>query len=242
MKQLEIDAGNTFVKWRLRNADEAIDEGRLQTAQVRDGRAEVPLGWSQAEQARVASVAGDLVNGWLSDVLADLGTPVDFAQVSMQRHGLKNAYENPQQMGVDRWVAMLAAWQQTRKGVCVVDAGSAVTVDFVDATGQHLGGYILPGLRLLQESLLGSTAGVRWAALPDSSSLQPGNSTAACVHNGGHYLLAALLQRVKSDCECYAIDQIILTGGDAAELQHQTRIGQLQPALVLDGLRWLGED
>jgi type III pantothenate kinase len=242
MKQLEIDAGNTFVKWRLRQADKVTDEGCLQTAQVRDGRAEVPLVWAQAEQARVASVAGDLVNGWFRGVLADLSIPVDFAQVSMQRHGLKNAYANPQQMGVDRWVAMLAAWQQQRKAVCVVDAGSAVTVDFVDATGQHLGGYILPGLRLLQESLLGATAGVRWAELPDDTSLQPGNSTATCVYNGGHYLLAALLQRVKSDCEGYAIDHIILTGGDAVGLQRQTHIGQVQPALVLDGLRWLGDD
>lgn len=242
MKQLEIDAGNTFIKWRVRSADNTQEEGRLLTAQVREGYVLVPAIWAQAGRARIASVAGDAVNSWLKDVLADLGIPSDFARVSVERHGLKNAYEKPQQMGVDRWVAMLAAWQQTRKGVCVVDAGSAVTVDFITATGQHLGGYILPGLRLLQESLLGATAEVRWTALPDDVSLQPGNTTAACVFSGGHYLLAALLQRVKADCDRYAIDDIILTGGDALELQRQTSIGQVQLALVLDGLQWIGND
>ncbi|WP_417582348.1 type III pantothenate kinase [Nitrincola sp.] len=241
MKQLEIDAGNTFVKWRLRSDHQVVQQGRLQTSQVRDGSAVIPSGWKFAEHAWAASVAGDAVNGWLNAVLADLGVRVSFAQVSAHRYGLKNAYENPQQMGVDRWVAMLAAWQQTRQGVCVVDAGSAVTVDFVDAQGQHLGGYILPGLRLLQESLLGSTAGVRWSKLPDDYSLQPGHSTAACVYNGGHYLLAALLQRVKVDCEGYGIDHVILTGGDAVELYRHSPIGQLQESLVLDGLQWLGE-
>lgn len=241
MKQLEIDAGNTFVKWRLRSADKTTDEGRLQTAQLRDGKGEVPSVWVEAGQASVASVAGEIVNAWLSNSFTELGIPADFARVSMQRNGVKNAYENPQQMGVDRWVAMLAAWQQTRKGVCIVDAGSAVTVDFVNSTGQHLGGYIFPGLRLLQESLLGSTAEVRWTALPEGASLQPGNSTAACVYSGGRYLLAAMLQRVKADCERYGIENIILTGGDALELQRHTQIGQVQEFLVLDGLQWLGE-
>lgn len=241
MKQLEIDAGNSFLKWRLRNAGETVVEGRLQTGQVRDGKEKAPSEWSEADHVRVASVAGDSVNMWLRMVFATQGIPVDFAQVSKQQHGLTNAYKNVHKMGVDRWLAMLAAWQQTRKGVCVVDAGSAVTVDFVDATGQHLGGYILPGLRLLQESLLGSTAEVRWSnRFPGESALQPGNTTATCVCNGGHYLLAALLQRVKSDCDHYEIDHIILTGGDAVELQRQTRIGQVQPELVLDGLQWVG--
>jgi type III pantothenate kinase len=241
MRQLEIDAGNTFVKWRLRDNREVIQEGRLLTAQVRDGDVQPPPVWGQAEQAKVASVAGDAVHDWLVGVLVALDVCVDFVQVSAQRYGLKNAYEQPLQMGVDRWVAMLAAWQQTRQGVCVVDAGSAVTVDFVDTQGQHLGGYIMPGLRLLQDSLLGSTAGVRWSKLPEDYSLLPGSSTAACVYNGGYYLLAALLQRVKMDCAAYGIDHIILTGGDATELYRQSQIGRLQESLVLDGLQWFGE-
>ena len=242
MKHLEIDAGNTFVKWRFRCADKVAEVHQILTADVRKGAVDVPADWIQAEQVWVASVAGDEVNSWLQGVFAHLEIALAFVQVSAQQHGLKNAYEEPQQMGVDRWVAMLAAWQQTKRGVCVVDAGSAVTVDFVDARGDHLGGYIVPGLRLLQESLLGSTAGVRWARSPGDQSLQPGHSTAACVSNGGRYLQAALLQQVRDDCQCYAIDEIILTGGDAAELHRLTNIGKVQQTLVLDGLQWVREE
>lgn len=241
MKQLEIDAGNTFVKWRLRSQEVRSEVERIPTVEVRERHVGMPLDWKLAERAIIASVAGDAVNDWLKTVLSDLNIPVEFVQVSAQLHGLKNAYENPQQMGVDRWVAMLAAWQQTRKAVCVVDAGSAITVDFVDAKGWHLGGYILPGQRLLQNSLLGATDGVRWTHLPDSCSLRPGSSTAACVRNGGNYLMAALLQRIKVDCEVYAIEHIVLTGGDAAGLHRQSCLGELQESLVLDGLQWLGE-
>ncbi|KGK40970.1 hypothetical protein LH51_17890 [Nitrincola sp. A-D6] len=239
MRQLEIDAGNTFLKWRLRSQGGVSEVRRLATAEVREGRVEVPHDWRLARQAMVASVAGGVVNDWLKAVLTDLSIPVDFVQVSAQLCGLTNAYENPQQMGVDRWVAMLAAWQQVRQGVCIVDAGSAITVDFVNAKGVHLGGYIVPGQRLLHSSLLGATQGVRWAELPDSCSVRPGDSTAACVRNGGNYLLSALLQRVQADCEEYAIGHIFLTGGDAAELHCHTHVGQLQKTLVLDGLQWL---
>ncbi|MDP1069535.1 type III pantothenate kinase, partial [Klebsiella pneumoniae] len=64
-------------------------------------------------------------------------------------------------MGVDRWLAMLAAWQRVGQSCWVVDCGSAITLDLLDAEGRHQGGYILPGLRLMQQSLLGNTAEVR---------------------------------------------------------------------------------
>ena len=56
-------------------------------------------------------------------------------------------------MGADRWHAMLAGWVRCKASFAVVDAGSAVTVDYVNAGGRHLGGYILPGLQMMRRSL-----------------------------------------------------------------------------------------
>ena len=62
--------------------------------------------------------------------------------------GLRNGYRDPAQLGVDRWLAMCAAWQQFPGSLCVVDAGTAVTIDVVAADGAHSGGLILPGVCL----------------------------------------------------------------------------------------------
>ena len=56
-------------------------------------------------------------------------------------------------MGVDRWVAMIGARSEFRGGLCIVDAGTAVTIDAIDKNGNHLGGQIIPGLALMSNAL-----------------------------------------------------------------------------------------
>ena len=79
--------------------------------------------------------------------------PIVFHWAEPHRGGLVNAYTETDRMGADRWHAMYAAWQADAGGFAVVDAGSAITIDYVADSGKHLGGYILPGKQMMLRSL-----------------------------------------------------------------------------------------
>jgi len=116
------------------------------------------------QQIWVASVAGSEAEQSLADMLARRwGVQAWFARSEASCSGLRNSYQQPARMGVDRWLAMLAAWQRLQGRACVVDAGSALTCDLVSAQGQHEGGYIIPGPTLMERALLLDTERVRFA-------------------------------------------------------------------------------
>lgn len=101
-----------------------------------------------------------------------------------QNFGLKNSYENVSKMGVDRWLAMVAGQEMTSRAFCVIDIGTAMTCDFV-VDGQHLGGWITPGFRLMQDALIKNTANVTTDDfLPTEIAL--GQDTERCVTQGCH--------------------------------------------------------
>ncbi len=77
---------------------------------------------------------------------------------------LRNGYTRPEQLGVDRWLAMLAAWYGYESAVCVVDIGTATTLDWVDRKGQHLGGWIVPGPETMFDALNSRTAALPFAS------------------------------------------------------------------------------
>ena len=137
-------------------------------------------------------------------------------------------------------MAMLAAWQDARAAVCVVDAGSALTIDFVAAGGQHQGGYILPGLESMEHALLTDTDRVRFSDAARDQ-LDPGKSTEEAVYNGlllsqaGAVALA--LDRAGADYALY------FTGGDGRMLLGSLHLGgKFEEDLVLDGLHILAQE
>ncbi len=69
---------------------------------------------------------------------------VEFVTAAQEFHGLTNGYLDPSLLGADRWLGLIGAWTKVRSALCVVDAGTAVKFDSVDANGQHLGGLIVP--------------------------------------------------------------------------------------------------
>jgi type III pantothenate kinase len=231
---LQLDIGNTRIKWRLVDGTDTVDGGAI----VRDGGLVLPALEQALEQVWVASVAGDEQEALLRQEFA--GLDVWFARTGGRACGVRNSYAQPQRMGVDRWLAMLAAWNQAGDAVCVVDAGSALTIDFVSAGGSHLGGYILPGLDSMERALLSDTDRVRFADAPRDS-LAPGQSTEEAVYNGlllsqaGAVALA--LDRVGH------VGSLYFSGGNGAVLQAALdRDGQLAPDLVLNGLALLANE
>ena len=141
---------------------------------------------------------------------------LEFACVSKFAGGVTCGYDKPSRLGVDRWLAMVAAYNKHHQAVLVIDAGSAVTLDVVDQNGFHLGGYILPGTSLMVESLRRGTKNVKVDVF-DTQSLVPGKNTEDAAVNG---ILLSLISTIKTLTVSYPF-QLVLSGGSApAILKH----------------------
>lgn len=237
---LDVDGGNTRLKWRLSASDAVVERG----AGTLDTLLEALSGHgSPPELIRVASVASERQKKDLSQALeAATGTSPGFAVSRLHWQGLKSAYANPAQMGVDRWLAMMAGWARCRQGFAVVDAGSALTIDFVVDDGRHVGGYILPGWRMLLESLSRGTAQVRPEPEDAGWAASPGTDTSSCVNQGVAWLWESWVARLKMDCSTLGLKTCFLTGGDAGRAQFAGLSASIWPEMVLDGLSLLPGD
>ena len=231
---LQIDAGNSRIKWRVLDCTAAVFQGNQPTASV---LAEEPLRLPAVAGLRLAqlsSVAGDTVVANLSRQLREqYRIDLHVAKVSAQVGAVRCSYSVPEKLGVDRWMAVLAVFQKTGRASVVVDAGSAVTIDLITEDGVHHGGYIVPGIKLLQQSLWKGTDQVKVDQLACTNTLGPGVSTDEAVTRGCTLMLVALIERLAAE---HSAD-LIITGGDALLLKPQlaTQVNYYAD-LVLDGL------
>ena len=238
--RLEIDLGNTLLKWRLVSSEVRVDGGYFALVELEAWLAEQS---ATLESIWISSVASDSINHQLAQRLQlHFGVAAEFARVTQSAAGLLNAYVQPERMGVDRWLAMLAAWNHIGGAVLVVDAGSAITIERVSVDGHYLGGSILPGFQMQQRTLLGQTARVRFDQV-QGDPLQGGIDTASCVASGAELVmrgLASQLQELAKQLVQPGVSStIVLTGGDANHLQRylsDTDNVVLIPELVMDGL------
>lgn len=156
--------------------------------------------------------------------------------------GVTNTYEVPAQLGADRWAALIAARARTTGAACVVNCGTAITVDALDARGVFRGGVILPGLALQRMSLMQRTHEIRATDGNVSSCLA--HNTADAVAAGTIFGLAGAVDRILDEqAVTLGISApVLLTGGDAHRLQGMLRHQvQLVPDLVLEGVACMAE-
>ena len=119
----------------------------------------------------VANVGGEAIADRITAcILRQWRRKPMFVQVTREWSGLVNGYTDISQLGVDRWLGLLAAWVRYRRFVCVVSCGTAVTIDGATGDGRHLGGVIIPGLELMQRSLNQATKGINASRASDPSS------------------------------------------------------------------------
>lgn len=163
----------------------------------------------------VASVAAEEKISFLQQDLELTEVPWHQLHSEATAFSLTNCYQNPERLGVDRWLAMLGATSLfANTDLLIVDAGTALTLDWISETQQHLGGWIIPGLRLQQEAVITHTAKV--FSRPDfADALSLGRDTNSCVANGA---LAAALGAIRIGWQLKPAKQLVLTGGDAAKL------------------------
>lgn len=244
---LELDIGNSQAKWRLLDSGLQVQSRGLGTLSEWL-KAHTPSAWRVGEVRRIraASVVGADAELELANRLDSvLGLPIEYARSVAMSDGMRNGYAEPNKLGVDRWLAALAAYKIARAPVLVVDIGSALTIDLVDREGCHRGGYILPGPRLMQNALLRDTERVRFPQLTSLGDLSFGRDTAACVAGGiGAAQVGAVLVGLQSArIQVGDVVHMFVTGGWAPQLSECLRaVGccdfALAPELVLDGLRW----
>lgn len=158
-----------------------------------------------------------------------------FAVSTKQLCGVTNAYEQPESLGVDRWLAVVAAYTKLQSPVCVIDCGTAVTVDVVDANGMHMGGLIMPGLRLMRESLFGNASKIDSVK---GNLVELAINTKDAVESGCVHLLSSGLDQIcRIQQEKQASLRIVITGGDGELIARQMHLQTTYiEMLVLDGL------
>jgi len=146
-----LDCGNTRLKWGLRDGTGWAGQGALALAQL-DSLA------VRAERVVACNVAGERAAAAIESLAARLGAPLQWVRAQATRGGVVNGYEHPEQLGADRWAALIGARALHAGPALVVMSGTATTVDVLDADGVFPGGLILPGLALMRDSLARGTA------------------------------------------------------------------------------------
>ncbi len=240
---LLLDIGNSRIKWAWADGAELSAPGQAGWPGEDLRRVFDTIAAAGPPPARVliSNVAGPGLAGAASSHTEDLwGVQPEFAQPEAAAGSLVNGYADHRQMGVDRWLALLAAWQQRQAAVCVVDAGTAVTVDLIAADGRHQGGFISPGIDMMTAALRERSGAIAAASSAEPSvpdAIEPGFSTASAIERGAMLAAAGMAERARRVFGRASID-IILTGGSADRLRPWlARDGvETRPALVLEGL------
>lgn len=235
MYALLIDAGNTRIKWRLLYQNQCHSQGVVGYDALPD--------WPEASKVKQIIVASVVEQPTLNDQLEALyGSEDAKGKLRWLHHPLpsykdfQHCYVNPERLGVDRWLAMLGVRRYSTKDSIVIDAGTALTIDLIDQSNVHQGGYIVPGVQMAQDALFNNTAKVKpFTDEQSDEHVAPGQDTYGCVVAGIQRQRLALVQSIIQDYPHY---QIFICGGDGQWLAQQLKLHYYNN-LVLDGMESL---
>ena len=237
---LLIDAGNTRIKWGVREAGVWRVFGACATAD--SAMLSSALGEAaRCQRSIVSNVAGAAVRRALEQALrANKCTP-EFIASRAAQCGVRSSYDDPTQLGCDRWAALLAAHRLFPGACLVVNAGTALTVDALTEEGVFLGGLIAPGPQLMRRALAEHTAGL--AIRPGEVRYFPANTGDALVSGAAHACAGAVERMAVFMRESgHESLRLILSGGGADALRPLLAMEtELVPNLVLEGLATIAE-
>jgi type III pantothenate kinase len=236
---LLLDLGNTRLKFALIDGDTFVHRGAFGwDADIAHELATLWAEWPQPKRIVGASVV-DPARETAVAVAAEkaFGLAPDWVRTPAIACGVYNAYAEPHRLGVDRFLAMVDAFAAGRAPCVLASVGTALTLDALDASGRHLGGWIAPGPLLMQQSVLGATVQVR----PDDAGTvrDLADNTADGLASGCWQACAALVDRFvdRSAPLLGGTPTVTLGGGDATVLAPLLqREVMLVPDTVLRGL------
>jgi type III pantothenate kinase len=239
--KLLVDIGNSRVKWAFGSAGRFLARGDALRDNADGLRPLLESPWVP-DDIRIANVAGAPAGARIAASLEQrFGVAPLFACSAGAGAGVRNGYTETGQLGVDRWLAICAAFASYMAPVCVVDAGTATTIDIVAGSGDHKGGLILPGVELMQSALLRGTGDLarlfgatdrlvagEWlggtAPEPVGDPIMLGRDTAAAIRYGALQATASLVRACMARFSASSfpgavLPALVLTGGAAPALQ-----------------------
>jgi type III pantothenate kinase len=238
--RLLLDLGNTRLKWAL----QAQPEGWLARGAVdwrEDTMAGLQLAWSglpRPDTVIAASVVDAVREALVAEVVGSLfARAPGWWRTPASACGVRNAYVEPQRLGVARFLALVAAYADGRAPCVLAGVGPALALDALASDGRHLGGLIAPGPQLMRQSLLDATAQVRLDR--PGEILELADNTADAVVSGCFQAAAALIERfaTRMAARLDGAPTLILGGGDAATLMPLLSLpARLSQDSVLRGL------
>jgi type III pantothenate kinase len=233
---LLIDMGNTRLKWAITMGGQIITGQPLINSRInRDELIKLWGGKYHPRRLVISCVSASQLLELVQSVAHQIWLDIDIVLVKSQAlaFGVTNAYQQPEKLGVDRWLSLVAVWQQYKRAACIVDCGTAITLDLIDDHGKHQGGLICPGLTMMKNSLALGTE-----ALPLGETVHTlglAIFTEAAIYSGTLMAAIGLIEYVVATQPTTV--QLILTGGDAALIAGQlTAASIVDPNLVLRGL------
>jgi type III pantothenate kinase len=209
MKTLCIDSGNTRIKWGLREGDAWLEQGAGLPDEI------------TADRIVACNVGGVSPRLTIEALAARLKVPLEWVRAQAQQCGVSNGYDHPDQLGADRWVALIGARALHRGDCLVVMCGTATTVDLLRADGRFEGGLILPGLDLMRDALAMGTADLPAAA---GSFVDQPRNTFDAIASGAVQATAGAIERMFRQLDP-ARDPLCLISGGA--------VGGVSPWLTL---------
>ncbi len=234
---LAIDCGNTRLKWGMHDGAHWLAQGLVDYAEL-SALAGVLAAQPRASRAVAANVAGPQVGEAVQAIVATLDLPLLWAKSQSAQHGVCNLYDNPEQLGADRWASLVGA-RALHPGAClVVCAGTATTVDVLDAEGNFQGGLILPGVELMCRALAANTAQLplasgRFAGLP--------RNTMDAIVSGCLHAQAGAIERMFEQVAAHPEAVCLIGGGAAGQFFDLLRVPKRHvDNLVLEGLARMG--
>jgi type III pantothenate kinase len=233
MSTLCIDAGNTRLKWGLRGDAGWLARGRHAHADIGRLADQLP---APPRRILACNVAGPAVAAQIEGLAAALGASLDWFRSKAAAGGVTNGYDHPAQLGADRWAALIGAWSLHAGPALVVMAGTATTIDVLEADGRFRGGLILPGIELMRRSLARNTAG-----LPEACGRyrEPPTNTDDAIESGILHATLGAIERMAAPARRPAGADFlcVLSGGAANQLAPHLDLPYRQvDELVLEGL------
>jgi type III pantothenate kinase len=240
MTDLLIDVGNSRTNWTLAEdghvpgAARAVGNGDIMALYDEWAGLRVP-----PQRIRGVAVGGagtvDAIDEWIAD---RWGLAPQWVQTPAIGGGIRIAYSDPAQLGTDRWLAMVGARAADCLPACIVDCGSAITLDVVDSQGRHQGGLILPGLAAQQAGLASVAPRLPTVGLPTKAPFLTDNTRDALASGHLHGTAMALQGLIRrAIVESPERLTPLFTGGDATLLARYLDMDvRLRPDLVLEGL------
>jgi len=240
---LLIDSGNTALKWAFAQDGQLLPMSKFIVSPENLSEQLQAIANSQeinkVRAVYISNVAGATRQKQLTDWCKEAyQIAPTYAFVAKEFNGLVNAYNPFEKLGVDRWLALIAATDCFKRPICVVDIGTAVTIDAIDDENHYIGGVILPGLGLMRQSLQQNTDAIGFTQDQDLENIFATNTEHGVI-SGTSLAIAATVENMTENLHHKTNEPItcVLTGGDALHVKsYISQSVEYVPDLVLKGL------